>query len=314
MKKALIVLLTVLTIILIAIYVFIPSSININKSVSVDNNIKAVYRCFSDYGNWHKWWPQNSGTKQVFSLDGNTYSIKYNSAVSIFIDIQAGSLLIPSSINFLPDANNNARLNWNAEIQTSSNPFKRVQLYFAAKKAAGQMSDILKRMSEFGSSVANLYGIDIKRESVKDSVLVSLQDSSNGFPSTEKIYSLIQQLRTYVHLQQATQVDSPMLNIFTKDNLHYQFKVALPTNRPLPSAGNIEYKWMLPGGNILTTDVKGGQQRIDSAFAILEDYIMDYELKAPAIPFYSLLSNRAMQKDSSQWITRIYYPVMYYHD
>jgi hypothetical protein len=169
-------------------------------------------------------------------------------------------------------------------------------------------------MSGFGASTANLYGLDIRRELVKDSALISISDSSIGYPSSEKIYSIVDQLRQYIQKQGAVASDSAMLFTYTKDNLHYQVKVALPTSRRLPSKGKIEYRWMLGGGNILVTDVKGGPQTIDSAFAIVENYVQDHQLVAPAIAFYSLITNRLAEKDSTKWITRIYYPVMYYYD
>ena len=67
------------------------------------------------------------------------------------------------------------------------------------------------------------------------------------------------------------------------------------------------------GGNILCTEVQGANQKVDSAFKTVVQYVQDYQLIAPAIPFYSLVSNRLTQKDSSQWKTKIFYPVMYYN-
>ena len=67
---------------------------------------------------------------------------------------------------------------------------------------------------------------------------------------------------------------------------------------------------MLPGGNILITEVKGGPEEIKKAYRQVELYISDFQRVAPAIPFESLVTDRRAEKDSTKWITRIYYPVM----
>jgi hypothetical protein len=64
------------------------------------------------------------------------------------------------------------------------------------------------------------------------------------------------------------------------------------------------------GGNMLVTEVKGGQIEVNKASVQLLNYISDYNRTAPAIPFESLVTDRRKEPDSSKWITRIYYPVM----
>jgi hypothetical protein len=67
---------------------------------------------------------------------------------------------------------------------------------------------------------------------------------------------------------------------------------------------------MLGGGNILVTDVNGGPSAIKYAFDRLEEYVSDTKRIPPAIPFESLITDRRKERDTSKWITRIYYPVM----
>ena len=148
---------------------------------------------------------------------------------------------------------------------------------------------------------------------MKDSILVSTYGIFKNYPSTEDIYNLIGKLKTYIKNESAEETGLPMLNIITPDSTgNYIAKVAVPVNKRLPSFGNITYKWMLAGGNILVTEVKGGKSEIDKAFAQIENYISDRGYVAPAIPFLSLVTDRMKEPDSSKWITRIYYPIMYF--
>ncbi len=67
----------------------------------------------------------------------------------------------------------------------------------------------------------------------------------------------------------------------------------------------------MPGrGNILVTKVKGGTSIAAVAFEQIKKYADDYERHAPAIPFYSLITNRLKEPDTAKWVTKIYFPVM----
>ena len=313
MKKRVVVLALFLIALLASFYILIPNIIIIDKSAILNNNLQSLYRCFSESKNWNKWWPGKAADDQ-FIFEDNNYTFNSITTSSVFIKISSTSGSIASSINFIPVAIDSVKLEWYAKVPTSYNPIKRFQIFLAAKNTETQIDILLKKMRSFGASTANLYGIDIRREQVNDSALVTTFDSSKGYPSVEKIYSLIDKLRAYINSQQALATDSPMLNIFTKDSIYYLTKVAIPTSRRLPSSGKIEYRWMLPGGNILVADIKGDLKKIKEGFTVMENYVHDHQLTAPAIPFYSLITNRLAEKDSTKWVTRIYYPIMYYYD
>ncbi len=156
----------------------------------------------------------------------------------------------------------------------------------------------------------NVYGLPILKALVSDSLLIFTEASSKGFPTTEFIYSQIDQLRKYIVDQSAKETGFPMLNINTTDSINYLTKVAIPVNKRLKSSGNISFRWMLGGGNILVTEIKGGPASIDKAFKEMENYVSDYRRTAPAIPFQSLVTDRTKEPDTSKWITKIFYPVM----
>ncbi len=310
MKKLSGALVVFLVIVIALVYLLIPNKVTLNQSVSFNTNYKGLFRTLSDAGNWRKWWP---GNKQSLSYNGNTYLLQGYTATFIPINVITSQDSIHSSLLFVPLENDSLRLDWTAEVSTSYNPVKRLQVYFAASGLRHDLQALLKNITTYYTGDDKIYGVDIRRESVKDTALVFTFDSTQGYPTTEKIYSLIDILRNYISSQNALATDSPMLNIHSSDNITYLAKVAIPTNKKLPSSGNIFYKWMLPHGNILVTDVQGGILQADSAFITMDNYVHDYDLTAPAIPFYKLLTNRLQEKDSSRWKTRIYYPVMYYH-
>lgn len=313
MKKWIIAVAICMVVLTSLLFIFIPGTIVVNKSIVIENNLKGLKRVLSADTNWHKWWPGIAAEKGLL-LSNNSYSVTDVAFSSIFITVKHSNLDTKSSLTFIPVTIYSTELDWEIQVPTSLNPIKRLQTYLFTRTLQKDMPVLLSNMKQYYTSNASLYNLDIRREIVDDSTMISTFDSTRGYPSTEKIYSLIDKLRVYIGSQQAVATDSPMLNIFSRDNKTFFTRVAFPTNKTLPSKGDIAFRKMLYGGNILTALVKGAPGKADIAIGTMENYLSDFELESPAIPFYSLVTNRLAERDSTKWITKIYYPVMYYKD
>jgi len=297
------------------LYWLIPNHVTVKHAVTINNNPKGIYRALTNKNEWKKWWPGNadSVTGQLKWHD-NIFEYKGYTSNTVLLNIKNPLFTLSADLMLVPVQMKAQNIYWGTVVPTSYNPVKRVQAYLAAKSLEEDMQFILSSIEKFYSDTTNLYGVKIERDFVKDSTLIFTYDSSKGYPSTEKIYSLINNLREHIQAFSAVAADSPMLNVFTTDSIHYLTKVAIPTNRALPSVGRITYKWMLGHGNILIADVQGDTKKVQDAFISVDNYVHDFELTSPAIPFCKLLTNRLVEKDSTKWRTRIYYPVMYFKD
>ncbi len=311
MKKWIIATAVCIAVLTSLLFIFIPGTIVVNKSLLTGSNLKGLKRVLSADKNWHKWWPGTAAEKSLI-FNNNFYSFTDNTFSSIFINIKNNNLETKSSLTFIPVTIDSTKLDWEVQIPTSLNPIKRLQTYIFTRGLQKDIPVLLSNIKQYYTSNASLYNLDIRREIVDDSTMISTFDSTRGYPSTEKIYSLIDKLRAYIGSQQAMATDSPMLNIYSRDNKTFFTRVAFPTNKTLPSKGDIAFRKMLYGGNILTALVKGAPNKADSAIGTMENYLSDFELESPAIPFYSLVTNRLAERDSTKWITKIYYPVMFY--
>src|SRR5205085_11890123 len=128
------------------------------------------------------------------------------------------------------------------------------------------MAIILNSLKSFSEDKQKVYRFNIRRTTLTDSALVTLQTVTTGYPSIPFIYQHIKELQTYIHSQNAKEVNYPRLNITKKDSSHYEMMVAIPTNNPLPGTGNIVYKRMLIfKDKTLIADVTGGPGNIKEA-------------------------------------------------
>lgn len=316
MKKLLIVLLTFAALSIAAVYIFIPNIINFRCSVSVGAPQQALYRAIGEDNNWEGWWPGESkpdtgkAGNWLYSYNGVTYRPTKKTATSLFFLNNTKKSNAESLLTFIHVKQDSTNFVWDAAVPTSYNPIKRLQIYFDVKNLKNNFNSILQKIKTFFSVTGNLYEFNIRNEKVVDSNLVSTFENTKDYPTMEFAYSLIDKLKQYISSKGAKETGYPMLNISTTDNITWLTRVAVPADKKLESSGNISYKWMLGGGNILITEVNGGPGRINKAMEQVENYIKDYQRIAAAIPFQSLVTDRRTVTDTSKWITRIYYPVI----
>jgi hypothetical protein len=317
MKRWVIGLLLVAGVLMIFFYFFIPTKIELNPRVQMKASRPAISRLLIENNDWDKWWPVNDSAKgrmpgamPAFTYNERSYHItdkKYN---SVFISIvDHTDTIARTALNLIEIGQDSIMLDWEGLIPNKGQPLSRIRGYIKATDIKKDMQALLGKMEEFFTNKEKVYGIKINHEQVKDSTLISTYDSSKGYPSTELVYSLINDLKEYSASQAANVTGYPMLNIYTTDSIVYLTRVALPVDRKLPKKGRISYKWMLGGGNILYTDVTGDSKKVDQAFRQLDNFAKDYDHIPPAIPFFSLVTDRSAEKDSSRWVTRIYYPI-----
>ncbi|HKZ65439.1 MAG TPA: GyrI-like domain-containing protein [Chitinophagaceae bacterium] len=316
MKKWLIIIVCFLMVALAFTYLFIPTIVSFSYSISLRANPQGLYRSLLDEKSWHLWWPENSNDSNndtlpnQFFYNGYKYTIDAKKTSSIFISITGKTIKAKTILNLFPISNDSVQLVWEGKMPTSYNLIKRMEVYFKSKQLKHDISLTMGKIDSFFSKTGNIYGSDIQQIPVLDSILVSTHATSKDYPTIAFIYDLIDQLKEYIRGQSAKETGFPMLNITTTDSSNYLTRVAIPVNKRLKPSGKISYRWMMGGGKILVSEVRGGPASIDRAFQQIENYIHDYHRTTPAIPFLSLVTDRRKEPDTAKWITKIYYPVM----
>ncbi|MBI5371168.1 MAG: GyrI-like domain-containing protein [Sphingobacteriales bacterium] len=312
MKKWILLLLVLLSGAIAAVYLFIPGKITIRASANIAANKEGLYRKLSNPAAWPQWWPgdKTADSSGAYLLGNTRFRPGAPLTLSLPFSISDGSLETGAELTFLALGTDSSTLQLDAMIPGSGNPFQRISAYYHAKKIKEQLNTLLESISRTYSAIAAVYDYDIQKRSVTDSNLIFIATEIKTTPDPAFIYSLAGRLKKYALTQKAAETGFPMLNVFTRDSVHYLVKLALPVDRKMPDSGDIHYRWMLGGGNILVTEVRGGPAEIRKAYGQILNYVNDYKRIAPAIPFESLVTDRQQEKDSSKWITRICYPVM----
>ncbi|HTE00642.1 MAG TPA: hypothetical protein VK668_15225 [Mucilaginibacter sp.] len=310
MKRTIFIITGLLFLIAASIYLFTPSQINITQTTINEVSELNTSRFLLYEKNWPRWWPGQKSAidSKLFNYKGTNYHFENSTNSGVTLVIMDAGADLKSQIIFIVEDNLKVRITWTAQLHSGSNIIKRIEQYRHAKKVSQDMATILQHFKTFLENERNVYGFHIRLSKVKDPVMLATSDIVDKYPDMQIIDPMIKRLRRQIKDQNGKETNYPMLNINQVSKNQYQVMVAIPTDKELKPAANIFVNKMVLG-NILEADVKGGRGTINDAFNELRNFSKDYHFTSPAMPFESMVTDRSIEKDTSKWITKIYYPI-----
>lgn len=310
MKKLLLVIASIVLIIFLVLLFFIPTEQPLSYSVIVKNPGTGVARILLNREKWKVWWPGQKQNDTTFTLNNYKYTIRRIMLNSLDMTVYNSGDTVKGSLGIAESGTDSAELKWTSTTAFSNNPFRRISEYQKFRETSDNISKLVKQLGMYFNKEENIYGMKVSEAKVKDSSLISLKQTFNHYPSTDEIYGMIENVNNYIKEKNGEVNDYPMLHVHLDGPNNYETMVAIPTKKELPSEGKFLVKKMVLG-NILKAQVKGGVQTIVEGEKELNNYVNDYKKLSPAIPFQSLVTNRSEVKDSTKWITELYYPIFY---
>ena len=309
MKIALRIVLLILIAAIVFLYIAVPKNLEIRVVKNINGPALRVAGFLNHPVGWKKWWPtEQKADDTSFMYEKNQYSITVSSENIVGVRTIIDNNILNGEVTVAASAADSSVVEWVNRIETGNNPFKKLGWYFAASQLRSEMNSLLEDLKIYLDKKENIYGMDIRLEKVKDTVLITLKKVLPNYPATADIYAMVDQLKSYIQLQKAQEANFPMLHVIRKDSAHFETQVAIPTDRALPTQEPFILKRMF-AGKILAAEIKGGPAYIANAFNQLEDYRSDNNLASPAIPFSMLVTDRRKESDTSKWVTRLYYPI-----
>jgi effector-binding domain-containing protein len=290
---------------LLAGFLLLPSKVVLSEKMFINANQNGVVRLLTEKDKWQQWWPADQSGIVYDSLN---FSFQQELAKMAVLQVPYGDTLLPVQLNIVFTNRTSSAVLFQVSLPEATSPLQKVSNYFKGRKIENGIEDILQRLKAFAEKEENIYGFVVRQEKVKDSALVATRFEMTGYPDTKQIYSAVADLRRYIDSAGAKETGPPMLHIDADGNQQYRAMVAIPVDRLLDGNGQIEPKRMVLG-KILVTEVKGGSHTVEKAMQSFQAYVTDHRRTSPAMPYQSLVTNRQQEPDSTQWVTRLYYPV-----
>ncbi len=311
MKKIILAVTVFLIICLSCIYLIIPSTIIISRIDPIRSYQNGITRFFRDSNKIREWGKtfalqENNG----FTLKGYTYTFKKGLSSLVKVFIRNSNFKVESVLFSMPVYKDSSNIYWETKIKTGINPFARIKKYFEIKRLKENMNEVANHLKSFLDKNENIYGIHVEEINLRDSLLISAKTMLNHYPTEPDIYKEADKLKAYAKSKGAGPTDSVMLHVEKLDSLEYEMMVGLPINKDIPGSKDIHTKRMPYGKSMFVSVITGGTANVQKGMEQLKLYLIDSERASPAIPYEMLITNRLTEKDSTKWVTRLYYPVM----
>jgi len=290
----------------------LPLQSNVNETVRFSTTSDALFRQLMYDTTWHKWWPgevEMTNQKPTFKHDEFKYKVERVLLNAFEIKTATDFLTVNSALRLTPDTKGQVTLTLATIISLPYNPIDRIKALFFSSRLKVSYGEILTKLSNYYTLEKNLYDLDIKESNVQVEYITTHAQTFSHDPTVHEIYSLIDQVKSYVKDQGGAETGFPMLHVSEISTGQYFTQVGIPTNKKLDDFKTIKSKRMLKGGYILTALVIGNQQKISNAKKQMEFYKHDHNKVTAAIPYEYLITNRLEQPDSNKWITQLYFPI-----
>ena len=314
MKKTLIIFVLLVIIAAVSMLIFIPKTLVVSKVIYLESSDRIIYDYLLTNKNKDKWWPKDLSVTSK-ATDSSLYVFKqtnFRFFESKFngteVTASKGGAVFKGNVYGLFEGKNSVKLVWRVSIENNFNPVTRMINYVKATAIKKEITKILEQFGDFAIKEKNIYGLKINRTIVKDTLLLTTNKSLAYYPSVTEIYSTVNKLTEFAKSNSAQITNSPMLNIIKTYEGKYNITIALPVDKGIVAKDSYFVNKMFPG-NILETEVTGGRNSIDNGFLQLKNYMKDFKLTSPAMPFEMMITNRNLESDTTKWVTKIYYPI-----
>lgn len=300
----------------IAIFLLIPQTIKIASVTTVHTTDIGTQRFLIDENQWPTWWhftDNQTGKNEkmqdrLFEMNGDRFQLKEKFYKSASINIYHDKDSLISRISIIPLQLDSTGIEWTASLEAGYNPIKRLTTYLQAKELVKNMDAVLTHLNSFLSHNENVYGLNIEKVSIRDTMFVAGKHFLKAPPATAEIYQLIKKIQQYAAEKGAAQSGSPIYNVTLIDKDKYQLMAAIPINKVIPEEKGFTIKKMVQG-SFMSADVMGGEHTVAIASEKLHQFFTDFHKTSMAMNFNMLITDRILQPDTSRWVTKLYMPV-----
>ena len=298
----------VITIIVVGIGFFLPSNQLKSFTANATTPFDGISRIIVNKKYWGNWWPGTVSNDSVLVFENTELHID----MLLLNGFKAKTLntTIPAALELQTIATYNAEtaLTLNVDFKLSTNPLIKLYQYVLYRSEQKKYEQLFKNLTLSFSNVKRVYGFDIQMGKVPNAYYVSVKTYLDHYPTTEEVYTSIDEVRNFIQSKNSKVMNEPIFNVFKEEENKYLLMVAVASDREIPTEGKFLQKNMMLG-NIVVAGVKGGYDAINKCKEAVQFYISDFRKVSPAIAFERLITNRLQEKDSSKWITTINYPV-----
>lgn len=291
------------------IALLLPSSSSYSFQSSSTVPTPAILRLLTDSAQTGRWWPGTSTSGPAWTWEQGAYQVRQTFLTHIYLEGNRNGIRSSIIISAIANGPGSTLLSYKVQTDTSSDLFWRPLQQLSLMRQKREHARLMDTLTRFFGRTDLVYGFRIEHQRVTDGTLLSFKQRFEQDPTPAEIARMVDTVRSRIRTLGATETNQPMLNIYTTEDGGMEAMVAIATDREIHGDEPFTLKRMLPGGNILVAEVKGGPCQIRACQEAVDAYVKDHRILSPAMPFQRMITDRHAEPDTSKWITTINYPI-----
>lgn len=290
MKKTIIIVLAIL--VLVCVYFYSMQPLRVSTTATIATRGKTIIRYIDEMNEKQK--GLHTIAQKLYDNERLFFQAPFDT--SLLGEIKTHSLLPDTSVVICV-----------FEFAKTYNPFTQFSYYQKGLVLKNKFHNLLSHCLSIKNWILAAYGVSFQKESVQYDQLISTKFTTQQRPQTTELAKEYAQLEHYIQQKKATIIGDAMLHTGTNSQ-GFTTMIAYPINKEITNTNRYFFKRMVKGF-ILKANITGGQNNIQAGFNGIENYLYDYGLSSPALPYEAFEKQNRLQSDTAKWHTTIYYPV-----
>jgi effector-binding domain-containing protein len=330
-KKVLIVIGAII-VLLVLISFFLPSTVKVERSIFINTHAEIPFEQANNFHLWDAWMPWNkidttmkksyegpeSGVGSVYHWESNhpdvgvgsmkIIRVVKDSMVEMVLAFKGENREAKSAFVF-ENLKDSTKVTWYIIMQMGWNP---VSKYFGLLMDAMMGDDFeqgLKDMKAVCETKPCCMKYKIEEVVAEPYYYLSIRDTCTHATISAKLGTYYGEIMAYMEKNGLKQTKPPISLNHSYENGVMDMETGIPVDKaPKTKDKRIMYT-QLKGGKALVADYYGPYDKIDAAHEALMHKVEEAGLKISGACWEEYITDPGVEKDSSKWHTKIYYPV-----
>jgi len=332
MKKALIVVVAVIAVLLVFPYL-LPSNIKVERTTEINKSVDVVYGKVNNLKSWEEWDPwfakdpdmnseytgaeEGVDAKRCWDSDNpdvgkgclTILESEANASIKAQLDFDGQN---PGSGSWkFSDNEGVTTVTWAMNINMGMNPIGRVLGLFMDRMIGPDFDKGLESLKQVCESIPDpkQYPIEIEYMKIPSQSIYSIKDSAVTFELGDKFAELFVEISTHVAITGAEVTGQPIAIWHKYDpSAKHIIEAAIPVAITGESEGRVQ-AGSIAEGNVVRAVHIGSYQSAAQSYEVLYEYIADNGYVKAGATWEQYMTDPVSQPDTSKWITHIYLPV-----
>jgi effector-binding domain-containing protein len=309
---------------------FLPSKIEIEKSIVIKALPEVVFEQVNDLHNWEKWspWIETDTTidiKYFGNEKGEGAGFEWKSenqhigngiitilaAVindSIFCEIEFFKKGKASATFYFNKVDIGTRVNWGIKMNLGINPLKRFMRSLIIKRISIDSERGLKNLKRNIESARIIDQALVETTQFSGIVFEGIRAKVKPQEARQKTSFFLSKLREYNKTNNLKVIGYPFSIYYCYTQDEVDFLTGIPTENTGKDTKTIKSGKIGPC-KVASLDYYGPYSGIEKGYNVINKWIADNKKKVSGEPFEIYITNSENEKDSTKWLTKIFFPI-----